>query len=58
MEMRRKDRRLDRQTALSLLEQCEYAVVSTVNEDGTPYGIPVSPVLEGRNLYFHCALEG
>ena len=29
-----------------------------VNEDGTPYGIPVSPVLEGRNLYFHCALEG
>ena len=58
MEMRRKDRRLDRQTALSLLEQCEYAVVSTVTEDGTPYGIPVSPVLEGRNLYFHCALEG
>ena len=58
MEMRRKDRRLDPQTALSLLAQCEYAVVSTVNEDGTPYGIPVSPVLEGRNLYFHCALEG
>ena len=55
MEMRRKHRRLDRQTALSLLEQCEYAVVSTVNEDGTPYGIPVSPVLEGRNVYFHCA---
>lgn len=58
MEMRRKDRKLDEQVAVSLLEHCEYAVLSTVNEDGTPYGIPVSPVLEGKNLYFHCALEG
>lgn len=58
MEMRRKDRKLNEQTAISLLEHCEYAVLSTVNEDGSPYGIPISPVLEGNNLYFHCALEG
>ena len=58
MEMRRKDRKLDEQVAVSLLEHCEYAVLSTIGEDGNPYGIPISPVLEGKNLYFHCALEG
>lgn len=58
MEMRRKDRKLDEQIAVSLLEHCEYAVLSTVGEDGNPYGVPISPVLEGKNLYFHCALEG
>ena len=58
MEMRRKDRKLDEQIAVSLLEHCEYAVLSTVDGDGNPYGVPISPVLEGKNLYFHCALEG
>ena len=58
MEMRRKDRKLDEQVAVSLLEHCEYAVLSTIGEDGNPYGISISPVLEGKNLYFHCALEG
>ena len=58
MEKRRKDRKLDEQIAVSLLEHCEYAVLSTVDGDGNPYGVPISPVLEGKNLYFHCALEG
>ena len=50
MEMRRKDRKLDEQVAVSLLEHCEYAVLSTIGEDGNPYGIPISPVLDGKNL--------
>lgn len=58
MQMRRKDRQKDEQFARDLLGRCEYAVLSTVNEDGTPYGVPVSPVLEGNTVYFHCALRG
>lgn len=57
-EMRRKDRQFSRERAMALLENCEYAVLATVNEDGTPYCIPISPVLVGEDIYFHCALEG
>lgn len=58
-EMRRKDRQRDQEFALRLFQACEYAVLATVNEDGSPYCIPISPVLTGEStLYFHCALEG
>ena len=56
--MRRKDREKDEAFALAVLENCEYATLATVNPDGTPYCIPISPVLSGKNIYFHCALEG
>lgn len=56
--MRRKERQRDEAFALELLRNCEYAVVGTVNDDGTPYGVPVSPVLVDRSLYFHCATVG
>ena len=35
--MRRKDREMDRDFALQVLDKCEYAVLATVNPDGTPY---------------------
>lgn len=57
--MRRKDRQRDESFARELLRRCEYAVFATVNPDGTPYCIPISPVLaEDDVIYFHCALEG
>lgn len=56
--MRRKDRERDRDFALGVLRDCEYGTLATVNPDGTPYCIPISPVLVGETLYFHCALEG
>ena len=56
--MRRKDRELPRELALALVDTCAYAVMATVNSDGSPYCIPLSPVREGEWLYFHSALEG
>ncbi len=56
--MRRKDREETPEFALELLKKCEYAVLSTVNEDGSPYGIPISPVFMDGCFYFHCAPEG
>lgn len=56
--MRRKDREMDRDFALSILDKCEWAVLGTVNQDGTPYCIPVSIVRNGEYLYFHSAMEG
>ena len=57
-EMRRKDRQMPEALALALVDKCAYAVMATVNHDGTPYCIPLSPVREGEWLYFHCAKEG
>ena len=56
--MRRKDREKDASFALEVLRDCEYATLATINPDGTPYCIPVSPVLKDDTIYFHCALEG
>lgn len=56
--MRRKDREQGREFALNVLRGCEYATLATVNLDGSPYSVPISPVLVGETVYFHCALEG
>jgi len=56
--MRRKDREKDAAFALEVFRDCEYAVLATVNADGTPYCVPLSPVLLGNAIYFHCASEG
>jgi len=56
--MRRKDRERDTSFALEVLKNCEYATLATTNPDGTPYCIPISPVLIDKAIYFHCAPEG
>lgn len=56
--MRRKDRERDGDFALSVADKCEWAVVTVVTPEGEPYGVPVSVVRDGDNLYFHTAKEG
>ena len=56
--MRRKDREKDAGFALEVLRDCEYATLATINPDGTPFCIPISPVLVEKSIYFHCAAEG
>lgn len=41
-----------------LLTQAEYGIVSTVGEDGQPYGVPLNYVFKENAIYFHCALVG
>jgi len=56
--MKRKDREQSRDFALAVTDKCAYAVMATVNADGTPYCIPLSLARDGEWLYFHCAYEG
>ncbi len=57
-EMRRKDKEIGTDEAINLLTNCEYGVLSTLGNDGQPYGIPLNYAYKDRCIYFHCALEG
>ncbi len=56
--MRRKDKALNDNDIKQLLINGEYGVLSTVDSDAQPYGVPLNYVYINNNLYFHCALEG
>jgi nitroimidazol reductase NimA-like FMN-containing flavoprotein (pyridoxamine 5'-phosphate oxidase superfamily) len=56
--MRRKDRERDRGFAERVVDSCLYAVLATVNDDGSPYCVPLSIVRDGEWVYFHCARGG
>lgn len=57
-EIRRKDREIEIDEAMEILKNCDYGILSTVGENGYPYGVPVNYVLKNNSIYFHCALEG
>lgn len=56
--MRRKDREMDKDFALSVADKCEYAFLSVVDPEGQPYGVALSVARYENNMYFHCAQEG
>ena len=56
--MRRKDREVSKEIAYEILKESEYGILSTIGDDGYPYGIPLSHVLIGDNIYFHAAKVG
>ena len=57
-KMRRKDRETTEERAYEILKNGEYGILSTIGEDGYPYGVPVNFAVEGNKIYFHCAPEG
>lgn len=56
--IRRKDREIPSVEAIEILEASEYGVLSTIGEDGQPYGVPLSYVYKDDAIYFHCAVSG
>ena len=56
--VRRQDRLLPQARALELLQTAEYGVLSMVDRDRKPYGIPVNFVFDEESIYIHCAPEG
>lgn len=56
--MRRKDREMNREFGLKVIDKARYGVVSMIDEDGEPYGLPLSIVRDGDKLYFHSAMAG
>nr|WP_312578531.1 pyridoxamine 5'-phosphate oxidase family protein [Sedimentibacter sp.] len=57
-EMRRSDKMLSNEEMLDIMETAEYGILSTMGENGFPYGVPVNFVYKDNNIYFHCALTG
>ena len=56
--MRNSSRKTTYDQARDILARASYGVLSTNCDDGLPYGVPLSFVLSGNSLYFHCATEG
>ena len=56
--MRRKDKTMQDGAIIGLLQNGEYGVLSTVDGNEQPYGVPLNYVLMNNCIYFHCALEG
>lgn len=56
--MRRKDREMPTDFALSIVDKCEWAVVSCIDINNMPYCFPISIVRDGNNIYFHSAKNG
>lgn len=52
-EMRRIDRKLTEQESVQILCNNQYGVLSTVNIDGYPYGVPISYAYADGKIYFH-----
>ena len=57
-EMRRKDKALSPEELAEVMAKAEYGELSTVDENGMPYGVPVNFVYEGNKIWFHSATEG
>lgn len=57
-EMRRKDRAMAEEDTKALLETAQVGILSTVNKDNTPYGVPMNFVYTHEGIYLHCATAG
>ena len=57
-EMRRKDREIKRDEAIEILKNSDYGILSTISQNGYPYGVPISYSYINGSIYFHCAAEG
>jgi len=57
-EMRKAERQISEIDVAQILHKGEYGILSTVGQDGYPYGVPLSYVYMNEAVYFHCALEG
>lgn len=56
--MRRKDREMPEEFALEVADSSMWAVLSLVDPQGKPYGVPINVVRNGGFIYFHSAKVG
>lgn len=56
--LRRADRALPEAEALALLHSAEWGVLASCGENSLPLATPLSFVVAGGAIYFHCALKG
>lgn len=58
MQTRSLTHQLTQEEIECLLTQAQTGVLSTIDPDGAPYGVPLHFVLLDGALYFHCRTEG
>lgn len=56
--MRKSERAFSEAEAYQVLNKGQYGILSTQSENGYSYGVPLSYVVDGNSLYFHCAGDG
>ncbi len=56
--MRKESREMPAEWAWEVLDRAPYITLSMADEEGVPYGLPLSMARIGETFYFHGALEG
>lgn len=56
--MRRKDREMNRDFGLKIIDKSSYGVISMIDIENKPYSLPLSIVRDEDMLYFHSAKQG
>lgn len=58
-KMRRFKQQLPIEDAVKILNSCTNGILSLVDKEGNPYGVPISYVYDGnKHIYLHCASTG
>lgn len=57
-EMRLKKQQLSDEEAIALLDAGEYGVLSSISENGYPYGVPINYIYHDGKIYVHSAMKG
>ena len=57
-EIRLKDRVVNDEKAKEIITKGSYGVLSTIGEDGYPYGVPLNYTYFDNCICFHCAQKG
>ena len=57
-EIRLKDRVIDDGKTIEIIKKGTYGVLSTIGEDGYPYGVPLNYTYFDNCICFHCAQKG
>lgn len=52
------ERALDREEAFEILRKGSYGILSTMGDDGYPYGVPLNYTCLDDEIYFHSAGQG
>jgi nitroimidazol reductase NimA-like FMN-containing flavoprotein (pyridoxamine 5'-phosphate oxidase superfamily) len=57
-EIKLEERAIPKANAIEILKIGSYGVLSTVGDDGYPYGVPVNYTYADNCIYFHCGHGG
>ncbi|MCC3867797.1 pyridoxamine 5'-phosphate oxidase family protein [Terrisporobacter mayombei] len=57
-DIKKKKRELNKESTIEVLKNGREGILSTISENGYPYGIAVNYVYHNNCIYFHCSNSG